>query len=1070
MKLKSTTTRRLRSGALFTIVGGVVVINPAFAQQPATSPVGSQTKNEALEEVVVTGLRASLEASMDIKRDAVGVVDAITAEDMGKFPDTNLAESLQRITGISIDRRNGEGAQVSARGFGPQFNLVTLNGRQIPGADGFGNGEITIGGQGSGTRSFNFAQLASEAISSVEVYKTSRADLSSGGIGATVNIKTARPFDHAGTIFNLGAKGVYDESSPFDSEITPEISGIFSTTNDDRTWGVGLSASYQKRHGGSIQFTENAWNIQAWEGTSGALRPDATVTNAPDIGQLYGMPNDMRYAFSDFERERINAQGVVQFAPSDALTLTLDYTFAGNDITENRGEQTIWLQRNGSFTDLTFDTGEEVATPIFLRDIVGGKDFGFEQQRNEQRNRLNSLGFNVAWRVTDNFTLGLDAHDSKTKSLPNDPSVRGASATFFSFAGTNCVSSTCTGAFSQEFTFNNGLPIMARTFFPTLTDAVANTNGTKNADFTASQLGSQMLRIWSFEQESEVKEGRLDGALDFDNGRFQFGIDTRSTEMNRKNGYGEAVLGNWSASDATGVPGMVALLRPFSMTGLFDDFSTAGAAGGAWRGDADALARWGLGFTSPVDGHVYRWNPDNTTTANDCLCADPALDDNNTIKEDVNAAYVQYAMRFDLGSMPSNLLIGVRYEDTEVTSTSNILVPNSPGGMIWTANNDFTIGRSATVQPFTEKTDYNHVLPSLDFDVMLTDSIKGRVSYSKTIARANYTDLYAGATVRGATGSILIDPSTQASADAQNPALVPLESDNVDLSLEWYFADQGYVSAGFWQKRVDNFIGTTVLQQSLFDITDPTSGPDAQSALAFLQSAACVTQVTAAGEDVNAACSANDTALFTALAMLRNEGATGGLAAYDGSSAQILDMENRFDITGEADDPLYTFAVRRPVNQEKAKIHGWELGGQYFFGDTGFGLQANYTIVKGDVGFNNNAPPGTTQFALLGLSDTANAVLVYEKYGITARLAYNWRDEFLAATNQNGSSTNPYYVEAYDQIDLSVGYQFNDALSFQVEAVNLTGEDIRWHARSEKQVVRLEDQQPRYALGVRYKF
>jgi len=447
MKLKST-TQRLRSRALFTIAGGAVLINPAFAQEQATSPVASQTKNETLEEVVVTGLRASLRASMDIKREAIGVVDAITATDMGKFPDTNLAESLQRVTGISIDRRNGEGAQVSARGFGPQFNLVTLNGRQIPGADGFGNGEITIGGQGSGTRSFNFAQLASEAISSVEVYKTSRADLASGGIGATVNIKTARPLDTPGTVLSLGAKGDFDESSPFDNEITPEVSGIFSMTNDDKTWGVGLSASYQKRHGGSVQFTENAWNIQAWDGTSAALRPDARVTNAPAIGQLYGMPNDSRYAFADFERERINAQGVVQFAPSDALTLTLDYTFANNEITENRGEQTIWLQRNNSFTDLTFDTNEAVATPVFLRDLVGGKDFGFEQQRNEQKNTLRSIGFNAAWRMTDNFTLALDAHDSKTESLPNDPTVHGASATFFSFAGTNCANNTCSGAFS----------------------------------------------------------------------------------------------------------------------------------------------------------------------------------------------------------------------------------------------------------------------------------------------------------------------------------------------------------------------------------------------------------------------------------------------------------------------------------------------------------------------------------------------------------------------------------------------------------------------------------------------
>ena len=186
MNAKSKSIRLNKKKApLFTIVGGVVLINPAYAQTPPP---------QDLEEVVVTGLRASLQASMDIKREAVGVVDAITAEDMGKFPDTNLAESLQRITGISIDRRNGEGAQVTARGFGPQFNLVTLNGRQIPGADGFGNGEITIGGQGSGTRSFNFAQLASEAITSVEVYKTSRADFPRA---ASAPRSTSRPHGHS---------------------------------------------------------------------------------------------------------------------------------------------------------------------------------------------------------------------------------------------------------------------------------------------------------------------------------------------------------------------------------------------------------------------------------------------------------------------------------------------------------------------------------------------------------------------------------------------------------------------------------------------------------------------------------------------------------------------------------------------------------------------------------------------------------------------------------------------------------------------------------------------------------
>src|SRR5687767_6611725 len=143
--------------ALFTIVGGAVLINPVYAQEGTS---------EELEEIVVTGLRGSLQQSMEIKRDAHGVVDAISAEDIGKFPDTNLAESLQRITGVSIDRSNGEGSFVTVRGFGPEFNLVTLNGRQMP------TSSLGDGASPPSSRSFDFANLASEGISAVEVYKT----------------------------------------------------------------------------------------------------------------------------------------------------------------------------------------------------------------------------------------------------------------------------------------------------------------------------------------------------------------------------------------------------------------------------------------------------------------------------------------------------------------------------------------------------------------------------------------------------------------------------------------------------------------------------------------------------------------------------------------------------------------------------------------------------------------------------------------------------------------------------------------------------------------------------------
>src|SRR5687768_966062 len=224
----------ISSKALFTIVGGAVLINPVFAQD--------QSAGE-LEEVVVTGLRGSLKASMETKRDATGVVDAINAEDIGKFPDTNLAESLQRISGVSIDRVNGEGSRITARGFGPGFNLVTLNGRVMPTAD-----VAVVGSGGDGeygtftSRAFDMSNLASEGVSGIEVYKTGRAGIASGGIGATINMKTLRPLD-AGTRLSIGAKAVHDTSVESGSEVTPEVSGLVSWSDSSERFGIAAFAS-----------------------------------------------------------------------------------------------------------------------------------------------------------------------------------------------------------------------------------------------------------------------------------------------------------------------------------------------------------------------------------------------------------------------------------------------------------------------------------------------------------------------------------------------------------------------------------------------------------------------------------------------------------------------------------------------------------------------------------------------------------------------------------------------------------------------------------------------------------
>ena len=1063
----------LKSKAMFTFIGGVLVINPAFAQDPAPQqPAAQETQAtgdaSTLDTIVVTGLRNSLENSMNIKRDATGIVDAISAEDIGKFPDTNLAESLQRITGISIERRDGEGAQVTARGFGPGFNLVTLNGRQIPGADGFGGGGLEVGGIGSGTRGFNFAQLASEAVSGVTVYKTGRASNPSGGIGATIDILTSRPFNYPGgeVVANAGIKAVSDQSQILGSDITPEVSGIFSYANPDKTWGVSVNASYQERRGGSAQATQNTWAVSRWTGTDSRFRPDAVIENAPTIGQLYSMPNDVRYAYQDFERERINAQAVLQFAPSDAVTFTLDYTHSTNEIAQNRGEQTLWLQN--SLTHVTFDGDPLVATPSYIRDLAGGgKDFGFEQQRDEQKFKLDSVGLNVKWYLNDRFSLTFDAHSTKNSSRPNDP-VTGGSSTAFSFGG--FAPDPSTNNWTQEYLFGSGLPIAWRTLYPTTADALADTNGVVNPDFTPEQFGSQIMRIWSTRQDSQIKQGRIDGEFTFDQGRFRFGVDSSDTRMRRLNVDGHAhlmTLGDWGSVDRGQIADIASLLRPFSITDQFDDFNVGQAASNVWIGNASEMALWAEGLCA-AGTEPASWAANNRCDGISSR-ARTVYDADNMVQEKTQSVYVQWEQDGMLGDFPTYTVAGLRYERTDLTSTSVIQVP---GSIAWLSNNDFQVRTSPDSMPFSETARYSYLLPNLDFSIDFTSDIKGRASFSKTIARAPYGNLYAGPNAGGPSGSTLYGEQFRATGSAQNPSLLPLESDNLDLGVEWYFAPSSFIGVTYWNKRVTNFIGNTVVRENLYDLTDPTTGAHARAANDFLASAQCATQVTAAGGDPAEGCAQNYTTLFAATALLRYAGETGGLAAYDGSNAQSLALEAQYDIIGDAafGDPLYMFDVNRPVNQRAAKLRGWEIGGQYFFGDTGFGFQANYTIVNGDVGADRAADPGTDVFALTGLSDTANVVLMYENFGWSARVAWNWRDEYLMAANQNGNNRNPYFVEAYDQIDLTVSYQLTDQLTIAAEAINLTGEDVRWKARSDNQFVRMVDQSPRYMLGLRYTF
>ena len=1030
--------RRLHASASCVAITAAMFASPVLAQQATDTTV---------DEIVVTGIRASLERSIEIKRNNSGVVDAISAEDIGKFPDTNLAESLQRITGVSIDRTNGEGSQVTVRGFGGGFNLVTLNGRTMPTAN-----VATVGGDqstdfaGGTSRSFDFSNLASEGVTTLEVYKTGRAAIPSGGIGATINVKTRHPLEarEHGLTGSIGVKGVYDQSMSKKledtSKYTPEVSGLLNYLDESEKFGVALFGSYQKRNFTSRSVTSNDWNIRTFaefnNPANGFVRAGGAtqITNAPsNANTLVAIPNDSRYHFSQGQRERVNGQLTAQFRPTESLTITADALYAENKSYERRNDSTNWFNR--PFDRVTFDNNPVVATAVLLQENLSGtKDMGFEQQYRANTDSLKSYGLNAAWDLTDRFRVNIDGHISKSDSKPGAPN--GTSSTMVSI-GAPIVT-------SHSVDYSGKVPVQSFT----INDAAPR--GNANGQLDVGDLGSQVGRTSAQRQEQQVKEARIDFTWDLDdNGsRLDFGADYRTSKMTQSSLNTEQDLGSWGISNPGDVQQYAgSLVKAFCMACRFSEFDLKQTGPGLTSFRADAVDL--LNALSPV--YTARGNPVRVTGQN-----------NNRVDEDIAAAYGQLTWKSELAGMPATLVTGVRYEQTKVTSVSAVRTPTA---IVWTSDNDFRIDTAATYSPLSGKGKYNNLLPSLDFQVDLRDDVVGRFSFSRTIARPDFGNLFAAQTAGQpnrpiANGAIPLGTSG-------NPDLEPLISDNFDVSLEWYYKPSSFITAGFFEKRVNNFVGTGTVMQNLFGLRDVTSG---QAGTRSGTAASLLSGIGASQTDVN---------LFTMTALLQQNGGSSAAATaqFQANRGAGGDLNQAFvdtilaavDITPNSTDPLFNFQVSRPINNRTGKIHGFEIAAQHFFGDTGFGVSGAYTMVRGDVDFDNGAPSGQDQFALLGLSDTANATLIYDKYGISARVAYNWRDRFLQATNRGGAR-NPVYVAPFGQLDINISYDITPKLAVSLEGINLTKESLRTYGRDPNQLWFAQELDRRFLLGARYRF
>lgn len=978
----------------------------------------AMAQDDAVEEVLVTGIRASLQRSMDQKREGSGVQDVITAEDIGKFPDTNLAESMQRIPGVSINREGGEGSRVTVRGLGPEYNLVTQNGRTIA--------------RTTGDRSFNFADMAAELVAGVSVSKTSSATHDSGGMGATIDIRSIRPLSSPGQKAVLSAKMISDTS--WDGGTTPEVFGLYANTFADDTFGLSVALDYQERQSSLARaMIDNGW--KTFDGDT------SSAANSPS-GGIYSLPQSARYKFESDERKRINGQLVLQWAPTDDIKATLDYDTYERTVHSDRNEVSSWFTYPGERTG-TWWSDKGVSTPLVYAETyvptgstAAPNDLSMAGGLFAHKYTGDTYGLNVEWQVNDKLKLAFDASNSTAEDSPDSKYGSDVNLSTAAFTRTST---------SVDFT--------GEIF------SVVNGGGDATADemqITGSVFGNSL-------NNSSVDQYQIRGNFEInDESNIDFGLS--STEVFNRNRQVNVQQNGWGG---LGTPGQmtaafegteVSLRSRFD--GSFGNFSYASnLPGGATLSDGTNLTT-----ATPMD-KFFDWDfktvrdlaEQNYNNANliasagsvvgDCgdgtpsvFCSSKEYDkgtDRRTT-ETTDAVYVQY--NFERGIFKADL--GLRYETTDIES---IAASSLYTGTNWGADTEISFTGQTTA--YTRKTaSYSRTLPNLDLSFDVSDDVKLRASISKSIARPSYTDIAGGVSVSSNFGRQV----GYATGTQGNPDLVPYESKNIDLSAEWYFDDTSYVSFGVFSKKVSNFIAneTVVLEGSyaaeMPDLHNPYEGDYVAQAIAAGAGASGQTIRTWIFDNLNGQPGVTkDTST--------------GAASFAGS------------IVGQPGDPLVEFRMNTPTNSgDDRQLQGYEFAIQHVFAETGFGGQFNYTAVLSDLSWDTTSI-SQDQRPLLGVSDSANLVGFYENNGWNIRVAYNWRDKFLSSYNDEGNQS-PQFVKPYYQIDLSVSYEITDNLKASLDGINITSNDYEIVARNNGQILRHDEYGSRWALGLAYTF
>ncbi|MEH3098918.1 TonB-dependent receptor [Sphingomonas adhaesiva] len=734
----------------------------------STPPIASPDDGQGAD-IVVTGTRASLQRAVEIKREAPGVVDAISSEDLGKFPDTNIAESLQRIPGIAIDRNGGEGQFVTVRGFGPTFNQVLVNGRQVA--------SETDG------RAFSFDLYPADLIAGAEVYKSGVSHLPAGGIGATVNLKTARPLDLKGFRLIANAQGLYDVNS---GKVTPELFGLVSDTTDDGRFGALLSVSYQKRRSREEFLDQNGW-LPTIIGQG--VNASAIVANPGNVSTIF-RPRETANGIREQERERLNIQGVLQWQATDTLRLTADgfYNKFSVDSKATLLNTYIGVGAN-DITDITLDRNGTV-----LRETVNS-EIGALVRLEGRPTETKLIGLNADWQVTPEFRSTLDFAYSNSRADPASRRNTGQAVLGF-------LSSQIAGGQRYTFDMTSGFPVT--TFTPALTSAITNVDayrlhvaqyGNQTGDGTGGANTDNGVYSASFDNSYSPSDGGFFKTFSFgvnytrDRKRVDF-IQPNFAAFCQFCGFFQdapnALLTPIDLSDTlSGLPsGIQRRFFTFDLDQLI-----------AYQSSPEALAARDVAKGLPPGTSAAQWERLRTTEGGYVGVRQPA---SFGVTETSFSGYANVSIAGTIGAVDWGIDTGARLvrTRTEATGSSSTLLALN---QTTPSQYDPTLGAAALV---TRSNTYYKLLPNFNLKILPSKEIIVRLAASQTFARPQLSDL----APRFAFNDLRPGSLT---ASGGNTALRPFTSTNLDASFEYYFNTLSFLTVAAYWKNVEDFIVTT---------------------------------------------------------------------------------------------------------------------------------------------------------------------------------------------------------------------------------------------------------------------